>query len=91
MHVTARTLLRDVTLLADKLDPDAVVDDALVTLLAGESATFHVRTTVAGAETDLAGPPVLRCANDDHLAEGATLADVGQRVRHLVEPKVRSM
>jgi beta-mannosidase len=46
VHVTARTLQRDVTLLADKVDPDAVVDDAMITLLAGESATFHVRSEV---------------------------------------------
>ena len=45
-HVTARTLQRDVTLLADKVDPAAVVDDAMITLLAGESATFHVRSEV---------------------------------------------
>jgi beta-mannosidase len=46
VHVTARTLQRDVTLLADKVDPDAVVDDAMITLLAGESATFRVRSEV---------------------------------------------
>jgi len=28
VHVTARTLQRDVTLLADKVNPDAVADDA---------------------------------------------------------------
>ena len=64
VDVTARSLAKDVTLLVDRVDPDAVVDDALVTLPAGAGAVFHVRTTVTGAETDLAGPPVLRCAND---------------------------
>ena len=64
VEVTARSLAEDVTLLVDRVDPDAVVDDALVTLPAGAGAVFHVRTTVTGAETDLAGPPVLRCAND---------------------------
>lgn len=64
VEVTARSLAKDVTLLVDRVDPDAVVDDALVTLPAGAGAVFHVRTTVTGAETDLAGPPVLRCAND---------------------------
>ena len=48
VDVTARSLAKDVTLLVDRLDPDAVVDDALVTLPAGASATFHVRSTVAG-------------------------------------------
>ena len=48
----------------DRVDPDAVVDDALVTLPAGQSVTFHVRSGVAGLEAALVGPPVLRCAND---------------------------
>jgi beta-mannosidase len=64
VDATARSLAKDVTLLVDRVDPGAVVDAALVTLPAGASATFHVRTTVAGAEPRLAEPPVLRCAND---------------------------
>ena len=42
--VTARSLALDVTLLADRAAADARVDDALVTLPAGESATLRVRT-----------------------------------------------
>ena len=42
--VTATTLQRDVALLADKVAPAAVSDDMLITLLAGETAAFHVRT-----------------------------------------------
>ena len=64
VDVTARSLAKDVTLLVDRIDPDAVVDDALVTLPAGASATFRVRTSVAGAEAELTRAPVLRCAND---------------------------
>ena len=64
VDATARSLAKDVTLLVDRVDPGAVVDAALVTLPAGASATFHVRTTVAGAESRLVEPPVLRCAND---------------------------
>ena len=64
VDVTARSLAKDVTLLVDRIDPDAVVDAALVTLPAGASTTFHVRTAVVGAEGRLVGPPVLRCAND---------------------------
>ena len=44
VRVTARTLLRDLALFPDRLDPAAAVDEALVTLLPGESATFTVRT-----------------------------------------------
>ncbi len=41
--VVARTLLRDLALFPDRLDPSAEVDDALVTLLPGESAVFTIR------------------------------------------------
>ncbi|WP_433306016.1 glycoside hydrolase family 2 protein [Actinoplanes sp. CA-030573] len=62
--VTARSFARDVTLLPDRLAADAVVDDALVSLPAGDSVIFHVRTTADGLEEGLAAPPVLRTAND---------------------------
>jgi beta-mannosidase len=64
VKVTARSMARDVTLLADRAAADATVDDALVTLPAGESTTFHVRTSARGLERALARPPVLRTAND---------------------------
>ena len=62
--VRARSLVKDLTLLVDRIDPAATVDKALVTLPAGASATVQVRTTVRGAERELAGTPVLRTAND---------------------------
>ena len=62
--VTARTLLRDLALFPDRLDPAAEVDDALVTLLPGESARFTVSGGRALDPAALAGPPVLRCARD---------------------------
>ncbi len=74
VDVTARSLAKDVTLLVDRLDPDAVVDDALVTLPAGARATFHVRSTVAGLEAALAAAPVLRCANDVVVRRGGRSA-----------------
>ena len=43
--LTAPSLQKDVSLLVDKVDPDATVDDMLVTLLPGEARTFHVRTS----------------------------------------------
>jgi beta-mannosidase len=62
--VTAHTLLRELTLFPDRLDPAAVVDEALVTLLPGESTTFTV-TSPAPLDPDaLTSPPVLRCVND---------------------------
>ena len=42
VKVTAEVLLRDLTLLVDKIDPSAVVDRALVTLLPEESTTFRI-------------------------------------------------
>ncbi|MFF8101353.1 glycoside hydrolase family 2 protein [Streptomyces sp. NPDC016640] len=41
--VTARTLVRDLLLQADRLDPGAVADRGLVTLLPGEEVTIGVR------------------------------------------------
>ncbi|UJP41340.1 glycoside hydrolase family 2 protein [Cellulomonas palmilytica] len=62
--VTAHALARDVTLLVDRLDPDATVDDALVDLPAGTSVTFRVRTGAVLDLDALTSPPVLRSAND---------------------------
>jgi beta-mannosidase len=62
--VTARTLLRDLTLFPDRLDPAARVDTALLTLLPGETAAFTVRTTAPGDPARWTTPPVLRCVND---------------------------
>jgi len=62
--VTAGTLLRDVALFPDRLDPAAWVDDALVTLLPGESATFTVRSDKPLDPAKLLAPPVLRSAGD---------------------------
>ncbi|HEV2930577.1 MAG TPA: hypothetical protein VGW74_17980 [Propionibacteriaceae bacterium] len=62
--VTARSLARDITLHPDRVAADATVDEALVTLRAGEHVTFQVRTQSSGLEQVLAGYPVLRTAND---------------------------
>jgi beta-mannosidase len=64
VKVTARSFARDVTLMADRAAADAIVDDALVTLPAGQSTTFHVRTSARDLEQPLDRPPVLRTAND---------------------------
>jgi beta-mannosidase len=61
--VTAETLLRDATLLVDKVHPDASVDSGLVTLLPGESHTFRVRGVGAVDAAMFADPRVLRTGN----------------------------
>ncbi len=62
--VAAETLLRDVTLLVDKVHPDATVDSGLVTLLPGEAHTFRVRGAGAAAASAFADPRVLRTGNE---------------------------
>ncbi|MDT0268426.1 glycoside hydrolase family 2 protein [Streptomyces sp. DSM 44915] len=66
VEVRAASFARDVTLLADRAAPDAVADDALVTLLAGERHTFTVRTTAELDAAALTGPLVLRGVNSLH-------------------------
>jgi beta-mannosidase len=61
--VTATAFARDVTVLADRVAPDAVVDDMLVDLLAGESRTFTVYTSAAVDPAAFTAPDVLRSAN----------------------------
>jgi beta-mannosidase len=84
VHVRARSLARDVTLLVDRLDPDARVDDALVTLPAGATVTFTVRTAVQLSADDLTGPLVLRSANDLSRARGTKSPDVTDHVSRAV-------
>lgn len=62
--VTARTLLRDLALFPDRLDPAATVDTMLVTLLPGESATFLITSDAALDPSALTSPPALRCVNE---------------------------
>jgi beta-mannosidase len=62
--VTARTVLRDLTLYPDRLDPRARVDQALVTLLPGETARFTVTAPEPLDPEALTTRPVLRCVND---------------------------
>ncbi len=69
--VTADTLLRDLSLFADRLAADAEVDRCLVTLLPGESVTFQVRTSATLEVADLTREPVLRTVNAAVLASRA--------------------
>lgn len=71
--VTARTYVRDITILADRAHPEATVDQSLVTLLAGESAVFELRAPVPIDEEALLAPTVLRHVNQ-LLASAAVTA-----------------
>jgi beta-mannosidase len=63
VHVTARTFVKDLVLSVDRLDPDAAVDDALVTLRPGERFTFTVRSERDLDPNDLRRRPVLQTVN----------------------------
>ena len=63
VHVTASTVQRDVTLLVDKVDPHAAVDDGMVTLLPGETFTFRVRSANSVDPERFCDPRVLRSTN----------------------------
>ncbi len=64
IDVTSDVLARDIVLAIDRVDPDAVVSDGLVTLLAGETAHFVVRGATSASVAAFADPAVLRSAND---------------------------
>src|SRR5699024_7626454 len=62
--VTASSTVRDLCVLADRVDPAATVDRQLVTLLAGESARLHVRTSAPVDADAFVAEDVLLSAND---------------------------
>jgi beta-mannosidase len=62
--VTAGSFLKDLCLLADRIDPGAVVDTMLVTLLPGEAHVFEISTVAAVSAADIVIGTVLRSAND---------------------------
>ncbi|MER7197060.1 hypothetical protein CG723_23220 [Streptomyces sp. CB01635] len=62
--VDAHTLVRDLALFPDRLDPAAVADRALVTLLPGEQGAFEVTGARLDDPSALKSRPVLRCVNE---------------------------
>lgn len=62
--LTAGNLVRDLTLLVDRIAPDAVAAEGLVTLLPGESATILVRGLSPREAPAVSHPSVLRTANE---------------------------
>jgi beta-mannosidase len=63
VDVLARAFARDVAILADRVAPDAIVDDMLVPMLAGEVRSFFVQTEASLDPAVFTHAPVLRCAN----------------------------
>jgi beta-mannosidase len=64
LTVTARTILRSLTVFPDRLSASAEPDRADVTLLPGESVVFTIRSEEPLDEKQLVTMPVLRCVND---------------------------
>lgn len=64
VHIVARTLVRELAIFPDRLDPAATIDDQLITLLPGESATFQITTAAPLDPQRLLRHPVLRCVNE---------------------------
>jgi beta-mannosidase len=62
--VTAGSFLKDLCLLADRIDAGAVVDTMLVTLLPGEAHVFEISTVAAISAAEIVIGTVLRSAND---------------------------
>lgn len=63
MTVTALTFIRDLAVLIDRIDPNATVDDMLITLLPGEAARFEILSATPLSVAALSDPAVLRSAN----------------------------
>ncbi len=64
VRITAQALVRGLTVLADRVDPGATVDRALLDVLPGETAVFTVRTSSDIDPDLLISPSVLRCATE---------------------------
>lgn len=63
LRLTARALVKDLAVLADRVAPYAQVHEQLVTLLPGESVTLRVSTAVDLDPDELLAPLVVRSAN----------------------------
>ncbi|WP_231129332.1 glycoside hydrolase family 2 protein [Bifidobacterium choloepi] len=64
LTVTAKSYVRDLFVMADKVDPAATVDSGMASLLPGESLTFVIADTGTADPAAYTAPNVLRSAND---------------------------
>jgi beta-mannosidase len=64
VHITARTLLRELAIFPDRLDPAATIDGQLHTLLPGETIALRITTRRPLDVGRLLAYPVLRCVNE---------------------------
>ena len=64
LTITAETIVRDLVLYADRIEPDAWAEPAMVTLLPGESVTFTLHGLTAVDLDRATTRPILRAVND---------------------------
>jgi beta-mannosidase len=63
LTITARTLLRDIMVFADRLDPNATMNEQGITLLPGEAYCFVIESDQVLTCEHLTAAPVFQCAN----------------------------
>ncbi|MEZ6193634.1 MAG: hypothetical protein R3C45_20515 [Phycisphaerales bacterium] len=64
LAITAKSLLRDLMIFPERLDPDAMIDDQMVTLLPGDTHRFVIKSRLDLAPEALTWKPVMQLAND---------------------------
>lgn len=60
----ARSYVRDAFCMVDKVDPEATIDNGMLTLLPGESVSWHITSQKDCDANAFIAHNVLRCAND---------------------------
>jgi len=64
LKITAKTLIRDLLVMIDKLDPDASINKGLITLLPGEAAIFEIQSKAKLTIEQFSAGRVIRSANE---------------------------
>jgi beta-mannosidase len=86
VEVHAHSLVRELCLFADRIDPTAEVDDQLMTLLPGERTVLRVdlpgrrRRWLPAELVALTSRPVLRAVNDIQVQRARTRSDSSRRL-----------
>jgi beta-mannosidase len=86
VEIRAHSIVRELCLFADRLDPAAQVDQQLLTLLPGERAVLRVDLPHASdrdVRTDraaLTSPPILRATNDARVHRARLHSDPSHRL-----------
>src|SRR5207244_2640145 len=59
--IHAKSLLRDLCVFVDRLDPEAEIGEQMITLLPGDHRRFMIDSKLPLTKEQLTRPPVLRC------------------------------